>query len=493
MIDKPGMRAAPGDFHEHTGNRQKCIKQKMKREMTLTDSQTEGVKTLLGDPKKAIIKLSIPMVTAMAAHTVYNLADAIWVSGKGPEALSAVGFSFPFLFLAMAMANGIGIGGGSAISRRIGARDKKGADGIASHTVVIMLLCAALFTLVMLFLGKPILRLMGAGTALDLSVTYARIMFSGVILVFFQQIAVNILKSEGDARRAMYAMVGGAGLNVLLDPLFIYSLGLGVAGAAWATILSMFLVSLVTSYWLFLEKKTYVSFRFRKFRFERNALWDISRVGFPASVSQMSMAIMSFALTTIVAKVGGPDGVAVYTTGWRIVALAILPMLGVASAVTSVTGAAFGSRDYGNVKISYFYALKVGVLAEMLLTVVTFLFAAQIAWVFTWSKESARIVGDLVVFLRLICILFPTVAVGMLSSAMFQGVGKGVNALLMTLVRTLVFTVPLAWLFGIRLHWGLPGVWIGMVTAGLSYIPIAFGWAMWYLSGISCDLTKRNL
>jgi len=116
------------------------------------------------------------------------------------------------------------------------------------------------------------------------------------------------------------------------------------------------------------------------------------------------------------------------------------------------------------------------------LTLVTFLFAAQIAWVFTWSRASARIVGDLVVFLRLICILFPTVAIGMLSSAMFQGVGKGVNALLMTLVRTLVFTVPLAWFFGIHMHWGLPGVWIGMVTAGLSYIPIAFGWAMWYLS-----------
>jgi len=150
------------------------------------------------------------------------VADAIWVSGKGPESLSAVGFTFPFLFLAMAIANGIGIGGGSAISRRIGARDKKGSDSIASHTIIIMLLFVAFFTLAMLLLAQPLLRFMGAGATLDLSVRYARIMFSGIVFVFFMQIAVAILRSEGDARRAMYAMVAGAVFNIILDPIFIY-------------------------------------------------------------------------------------------------------------------------------------------------------------------------------------------------------------------------------------------------------------------------------
>jgi len=421
------------------------------------------------------------MVAAMSAHTIYNLADAIWVSGKGPESLSAVGFTFPFLFLAMAIANGIGIGGGSAISRRIGARDKKGADSIATHTIIIMLVFVAFFTLAMLLLAQPVLRFMGAGTALDLSVRYARIIFSGIVFVFFMQIAVAILRSEGDVKRAMYAMGSGAALNIILDPIFIYSLDLGVAGAAWATILSMFLVSIVTFYWLFIEKKAYVSFKFRGFRFEKDAILDIARVGFPASVSQMSMSLMAFALTAIVASVGGPDGVAVYTTGWRVISLATLPMLGVASAVTSVTGAAFGARDYRNVKISYLYALKAGVLTEIVLALVIFLFASQITWIFTWSKESARIVSDLILFLRILWLLLPTVAFGMLSSAMFQGVGKGLNALMMTLIRTLVFTVPFAWFLGIYLDWGLPGIWIGMVAAGIAYIPIAFGWAILYI------------
>lgn len=443
--------------------------------------QTKGVKTLLGDPKKAIIKLSIPMVAAMLAQTIYNLVDAIWVSGKGPESLAAVGFTFPFFFLAMAIANGIGIGGGAAISRRIGARDKRGADRIASHTIVIMLIFIVFFTTVMLIAARPLLHFMGAGHALELSVTYARIIFAGIGFVIFMQVAVALLRSEGDVKRAMYAMSSGAVLNIILDPVFIYTLGLGVAGAAWATIISMFLVSIVITYWLFMGKKTYVSFRFRGFRFNRNALWDISRVGFPASVSQMSMSLMAFILTTIVASVGGPDGVAVYTTGWRVISLAILPMLGVASAVTSVTGAAFGARDYKKLKDAYLYALKAGVLAEIALALVILIFAAKITWIFTWSKSTTRIVGDLVLFLRICWLLLPTVAFGMLSSALFQGVGKGFYALIMTLIRTLVFTVPFAWILGVYLGWGLRGVWIGMVAAGIAYIPIAFGWAILYI------------
>ncbi len=417
---------------------------------------TQGVETLLGNPKTAIIKLAIPMVAAMSAQTIYNLTDAIWVSGQGPESLSAVGFTFPFLFLAMAVANGIGIGGGSAISRRIGAQDKEGADAVASHSFVVMLCCSVIFSTVLFFLARPALSLMGAGAALGLAVPYAKIIFAGMVLLFFMQVALAILRGEGDAKRVMYAMGAGAILNIILDPLFIYSLGLGVAGAAWATVLSMLMVSTVLFYWLFIERKTYVTFRFRGFRFQRYALVDIGRVGFPASISQMSMSLMAFALTTIVAS-------------------------GVASAVTAVTGAAFGARDFAKVRISYLYALRAGVLVEIALALVIFLLAPQITWVFTWSEKSARLVNDLVLFLRVLWLILPTVACGMLSSAMFQGVGKGIYALIMTLIRTLVFTVPFAWFLGVYLGWGLKGIWIGMVSAGLAHIPIALGWSLSYI------------
>jgi len=193
------------------------------------------------------------------------------------------------------------------------------------------------------------------------------------------------------------------------------------------------------------------------------------------------MAIMAFAVTTIVAFVGGPDGVAVYTTGWRMIALAALPVLGVASAVTSVSGAAFGAGEYEKIQISYLYALKACVVLEGVFALVMVTFAPQLVWIFTWSAESGRIVNDLVECLRILWVVLPAAAFGMLSSAMFQGVGRGLYALTMTLLRTLVFTVPLAWFFGVKLDWGLRGVWIGMAVAGISYVPIAFGWAMLHM------------
>jgi Na+-driven multidrug efflux pump len=195
----------------------------------------------------------------------------------------------------------------------------------------------------------------------------------------------------------------------------------------------------------------------------------------------MSMSLMAFCLTTIIAKVGGTIGVAVYTSGWRIISIATLPMLGFASAVTAVAGAAFGASDFVKTRTAYYYALRTGFLVEVVLAAVVILFAHQITWIFTWSKESELLVPDLVKFLRILWVLLPTVPFGMLSAGMFQGTGKGMFALAATMIRTILFTVPFAWFLGIYLDWGLQGIWIGMAAAGVAYIPIVFGWASQYL------------
>ena len=101
---------------------------------------TKGVQTLLGNPKKAIIKLSIPMIIALSLNSLYNLVDRFWVSGLGDDALAATGFFMPFFFLAMAVATGIGIGGSAVASRRIGAKDKKGAESSALNTLLFSLI-----------------------------------------------------------------------------------------------------------------------------------------------------------------------------------------------------------------------------------------------------------------------------------------------------------------------------------------------------------------
>jgi len=424
---------------------------------------TKGVQTLLGNPKKAIIKLSIPMIVAMSVHTLYNFVDGLWVAGLGPNALSAVGFFFPFFFMIMALSTGIGIGGSSAVSRMIGAKDKKNADAVASHTMVLMVIAAIVLALPFFIFAPTIFTRLGAGPVATMAGAYARIIFGGTLIIFFGQVASALLRGEGDVKRAMVVMMIGSGLNIILDPIFIYLLKLGVAGAAWATMVSICFSSGYLFYWFFIKQDTYVSIKFRGFLFQKTILSEILKVGIPASFQQMTMSIAMLILNLIAVRAGGTDGVAIFTTGWRVVMFATLPLHGIATAVVPVTGAAFGGRAYKKLDIAYMYAIKIGVVIELVMAVIIFILAPQIAWLFTFTQESVRIRADLVNFLRIMCIFFPAVSPGMLSSAMFQGTGKGSYSLAVTFIRTILLAVPLAYCFAVILDLQLTGLWWGVV------------------------------
>lgn len=450
--------------------------------------ETEGIKILLGDPKRAIIKLSVPMIVAMSVQTVYNVVDAIWVSGVGADALSAVGFFFPFFFMMMALATGLGIGGGSAISRRIGAQDKEGADTVATHTMVMMSVIAVFLAIPCYILADEIFSALGAGEVTAMAAVYARIIFGGTIIVFFSNVANALLRGEGDATRAMYALMTGAGLNIVLDPIFIYTFGLGVAGAAWATVTSMTVASLILFNWIFIKNDTYVTIKLRAFRFHAAITKEILKVGLPAAVSQLSMSISVLIMNLIVVKSGGTDGVAVFATGWRVTTLAILPLVGIATAVTAVTGAAYGSRAYKKLDTAYMYAVRTGFIIEVFMAAATYILAPYIVVLFTLSEDAAaRIASDLIIFLRIMCLFYPAVSFGMFSSSMFQGTGKGVNALIVTIFRTIILTTPLAFVFSLVFDLGLLGVWWGIVTGNVIGGAFAFLWAKMYIR----NLVKR--
>ncbi|MGB9926772.1 MAG: MATE family efflux transporter [Methanosarcina sp.] len=458
------------------------------------ENETAGIKILQGDPKKAIIKLAIPMVVAMSVQTIYQLVDTYWVSGLGADALAAMGFVFPFFFISMALSNGLGIGGGAAISRRIGARDKAGADNVAVHTIVVMLFLALIFTLPFYIYAPQIFALVGAGETTDLAVAYARVIFLGSILIFFTNVANSILRSEGDSKRAMQAMIVGAVINIFLDPIFIYNFKMGIAGAAWATLLSLAVSAGMMFNWLFFRKDTFVAFDFKNFRFEKEIIKDIFRISVPTSTQQLSMSLSMLVLNFIIVAVSNTDGVAVYSTGWKVATIAISPLLGIATAVVSVSGAAFGARDFEKLNTAHKYATKLGLLTEGAVASFTFIFAPQIAAVFTQAESAAHIASDLAHFLRVICIFYPTVSLGMLSTSLFQGVGKGVSALAANLLRTIVFTPLFAALFAFTLDMGQPGAWWGIVAGNTVGASITFFWARLYVGSLlKTGYSKRSV
>lgn len=438
---------------------------------------TKGVKILLGDPKKAILKLSAPMMLAMFLQALYNIADGIWVAGLGADQLAAVGLFFPFFIIIVALGAGIGVGGSSAISRRIGERNKKVAENTAAHTIIFAIGLALVIGLAALpFTGSLFRSLSGNGEVGRMAADYARILFAGAPILVFSHIAGAILRGEGAAKKAMYGLAVGSCLNIVLDPLFIYGFKLGVVGAAWATLISIAVSAVLFFYWLFIQKKTYLRITFRDFKPNMGILREILSVGFPSSLAQLSMSIAMIVLNVVVIKAGGTDGVAVFTSGWRIVMVGTIPLLGLATGVVSVTGAAFGARDKEKLKTAFFYAVKIGVLIELSVGILVAVFAGPISYIFSYSKEASRIQEELIMFLRITAIFYPAVPLGMLTSAMFRGIGKGMRSLIVTILRTIILQVPISYLLGITFGLGLKGVWMGIVIANVAAVSVTFYW-----------------
>ncbi|MCA6213795.1 MATE family efflux transporter [Thermococcus bergensis] len=443
----------------------------------MSEKAIKGVQLLRGDPKKALVRLSIPMMIGMSVQTIYNLADGIWVSGLGPEALAAVGLFFPVFMGIIALAAGLGVGASSAIARRIGARDKEGADNVATHSVLLGLIVGIVIALTTLPLIDEILMAMGArGRTVELAVEYSRVLLAGAVVVVFNNVGNSILRGEGDANRAMYAMVLGSGLNIVLDPIFIYTLGFGVVGAAYATLLSMIITFLFIAYWLFIKRDTYVNITLRDFSPSREILKDILRVGLPSSLSQLSMSIAMFFLNSVAITTGGENGVAVFTSAWRITMLGIVPILGMAAATTSVTGAAYGERNVEKLEIAYLYAIKLAFMIELAVVAFIMLFAPQVAYLFTYSESAQVIKRELISALRTLPVFLVLTPFGMMTSAMFQGIGEGEKSLILTIFRTLVMQVGFAYIFVHYTTLGLRGVWIGIVIGNMVAAIFGFLW-----------------
>lgn len=438
---------------------------------------TQGVRDLLGEPKKAIRKLSGPMMFGMFVQSIYNVVDGFWVAGLGADELAAVGLFFPFFIILIAIGAGIGVGGSSAISRRIGERNREAASNTAVHTLILGLTIALVLTFSVLpFIKGIFIALSSSDRVGFMAAAYARIIFAGSVFVIFSNVANAVLRGEGDAKRAMYGLILGSGLNIILDPIFIYTLDFGVVGAAMATIISLMTSSLLFTYWLFIRRNTYVDIIFKDFKYKKEILKEILRVGVPSSLAQLSMSATMVFLIIIVEIVNGDDGVAVFTSGWRIVMLGVIPLLGLATGVTAVTGAAFGAKDKYKLRTAYLYAIKIGVIIELSVGVIIAVFASQVSYIFTYSKEAAHISANLVRFLRITAIFYPTVPLGMLTSAMFRGIGMGTRSLIVTILRTIILQVPIAYLFGIVFGLGLTGVWIGLVLGNVLAVIVTFTW-----------------
>ncbi|WP_296784486.1 MATE family efflux transporter [uncultured Methanobrevibacter sp.] len=447
----------------------------------LSNDSSNSVDLMLYDPKKALIKMSIPLIISLLITSFYNLIDAAWVSGLGADALAGVGFFTPVFMILVGFGNGLGSGAAFAISKYLGEDNKFKADNASVHSIILDIVVSLVLTAILLILLNPILNAMGAGQTIGYATDYGVIILLGSVFIIFSNALYGIFRGEGDTTRPMYAMIASAILNMILDPIFIYNLNLGVKGAAIATIISSIFVILILLYWFYVKKDTFLRPNFANFDFKRDISIDIIKVGIPASIQLLNNAFFAAVFSALLAYVGSTDSVAVYSTGWRIVTIGTTPLLAIGTALISVIAANYGAKNYKNIQVAHRYAMKVSIIIAVVVMILTNVFAGDIASVFASTGSSVRIAPELTAFLSWIVIYYPTMAVGVASTYVFQGIGKGLTAMFQTIMRETGFTIFFAVLLGVVLGYGVWGAWMGIVLGEIVSNNITMVWADWQI------------
>lgn len=442
-------------------------------------AETEDVKTLLGSPKKALTAMAVPMMIAMAVQSANNLIDAVWLAGLGTAALAATGVVFPLFFIVMGLGNGIGVGASQAISRRIGAGNREGASGVASQATMIGLAVGVAMAAILLVSAEPLLTICGAGDYLQECMDYAMPILLFIPVIMVGSILSGLLRAEGASRRAMNIQLAGAAMNMVLDPVLIYVLDWGIAGAAWATSASMTASMLIALYWYLVRKDTFVGIPLGGFRFDPELDADILKVGIPASMEYIFMSLVSIVMNAIILTVDPVDGIAVYSSGWRALEIVMIPAMAIGFSIVPICAAAYGAGRMDKFRSTYMLAVKYGVGVMVAMAVLLMAAAPAISVLFSYSDGTAGLRDQISAFLRVGALFIPFSAMSFASASMFQSLGMGTRSLAATVLMNLLGVPVCAALSTLG---DLSLIWYGVAVSEIAGGIVLMTWARMTMS-----------
>ena len=465
--------------------------------MDFNSNTKSRLNTFLLNPSKALWSLAIPIMFGMGVQTLYNLVDMIFIGRLGGEAIAGIAFNMPLFFLVLGLTMGLGTGVTASIARFIGQDNKKEADNSAEHALLMAIIISIVLCTVGLLFGEDILAFFGAkGNIKILAWEYLHVMCIGMPFMIFSGFFRSILAGEGDMKFPM--MIAGLGtvLNIILDPIFIFDLenyggfglGLGISGAAMATVISQIIVFIIFIYMLFVKDHSYVTFKLKDFSFSTMILWDIVKVGFPASMSMVVMAFGQGVFNKILIYFSS-DTVAAYQVAGRLDMLVFLPIFSIAASLTTLVGMFFGSKEYKVLK----YIIRYGIISAFCITTIlsgfVFLFADIVVGIFTDDANISQIAST---FLKLFAFVYPLISVGITTGRVLQGLGKGLPVLVITIIRVLGVSAPLALFFIFYMNKTVEWVWYSMMISAAIAFTISIIWLLSTIRDIPNIELKTN-
>ncbi len=412
-------------------------------------------------------RLSLPATVGMAVMASYNLVDTIFVGHfVGVDAIAGLAVAFPLQMIVMGLCQAFGVGGGVMISLELGRDRLPEAERYLGNVLSLTLTAALAFTLVTALALEPILRAFGATPA---TLGHARDYVGAMLWGYFPycgSVALNnLVRAEGNARVAMATMLISAGLNILLDPIFIWGLGWGVAGAAWATVIANW-ASFVWLLAYFLSRRSYVRLRAREMVPRQELIARITALGASVLARGAASSAMTILINQMIMRFGTDLHLAVYGIYYRLQMFLFMPLFGLAQGLQPIIGYHEGADNPGKMREVIGLSTWIATGLACLAFVVLWAFPEPLIMIFS---TEATLVTEGSKMLRVVSVGLPVVGYHVVGTTMFQAMGRAIPAFVLSMSRQVFFFIPLV--FALPPFYGLWGVWLAFpLSDGLAFL-----------------------
>jgi MATE family, multidrug efflux pump len=436
-----------------------------------------------GSIGKSLFALALPIVLANSVQTSYQLINTFWVGRLGADAVAAVSVSFPIIFLLVSLGGGLTIAGSILVAQYTGARDYAQVNHASGQTLLMVLSVSLLLSIVGFMVVPTLLRWMGVSAAVFAdAVAYMRVSFAGIVFVFAFAMYQSIMRGVGETKMPLYVISLSVVLNLLLDPLLIFGWGpvpaMGVAGAAYATLITQALSAALGMYLLF-------STRFGLQLTRQNLLPDwvlltrLFRLGLPASIEQSMQALGLTMLTTLVSGFG-TLAVAAFGLSLRVFTFVIIPAFGISMAASTLVAQCIGAGDRARAEQVAVFSTWASLLLLGAVGVLFFFGAAPIVRFFVPEDAELIAAGAIVLKYMAASFVFSGVQLGLAGT--FRGAGDTFITMLLATIGVWLVQLPIAYALSKYTTLGATGLWIMFPIAGLINTALAlayFKWGRW--------------
>ncbi len=422
------------------------------------------------DVRRLLVKLSIPAIIAMIVNALYNLIDTLFVSwSDGELAIGALSITFPIQMIVLAIGLMIGIGSGSVFSRAYGRDDEASMRRVVNTALLLNLVLSVAVSGIGLIFMDDLLRFFGATASnIDFARDYLFFILLGMPPFSLAIVLNNLTRAEGRARVAMYSLLIGAGLNIILDPFFIFDfgLGMGVSGAALATVISKS-ASFIFIFYMAMRPESALKIDLRKiYRIDLRMMWEVIAIGMPTFVRNTLGAALVIIINNLINFYAPGDPaiyISIYGVITRMMMFSLMPGFGLVQGLTPIVGFNFGARFHRRLYDVISFANRILFIYFLIVTIVVIIFAEQIFMLFSRGVNDTEFIEYGAFALRVVALAFTMITFQIVLSSVYQAMGYAMRAFFVALSRQFFLFIPLAFLLTSLL--GLDGVWWAFVAA----------------------------